>query len=66
MVPQGCRAGERASANRSAGVYVAGLGVPRDDTEAVNGLHKAAEQGEAAAQTALGLEYAEGRGVPRE
>jgi uncharacterized protein len=40
-----------------------GHGVPRDDAEAANWLHRAADQGRAEAQTILGVMYAKGQGV---
>ena len=45
--------------------YLYGEGVRRSDTEAVKWLRKAAEQGDAQAQRALGACYAYGRGVRR-
>src|SRR5689334_2503681 len=42
-----------------------GLGVPKNDAEAVNWFRKAAEQGFAGAQYLLGLMYHEGLGVPK-
>jgi TPR repeat protein len=46
--------------------YHEGQGVPRDDTEALKWICKAAEQNDAWAQNNLGLMYSEGRGVPRD
>ncbi len=40
-----------------------GHGVPRDDAEAANWLHRAADQGRPEAQTILGRMYAKGQGV---
>jgi len=44
--------------------YVAGLGVPQDDAEAVRWYRLAAEQGDADAQFNLGVMYDSGKGVP--
>jgi TPR repeat protein len=40
--------------------------VPRDDVAAAHWYRQAAEQGEVAAQTRLGLMYQDGRGVPQD
>ncbi len=45
-------------------MYYAGQGVPQDYAEAVKWFRKAAEQGNAAAQSDLGFMYAKGWGVP--
>jgi hypothetical protein len=45
-------------------LYANGQGVDQDDARAVELLKKAANSGEAAAQTALGIRYAEGDGMP--
>lgn len=47
-------------------MYRKGIGVPRDDAEAVRWLHKAAVQGHYLAQYGLGELYANGEGVPRD
>ena len=47
-------------------MHTRGLGVSRDDAEAVKWYHRAAEQGDAGAQYSLGVMYAEGKGVPRD
>ena len=47
-------------------MYRNGEGVPQDDGEAVTWYRKAAEQGNADAQTNLGFMYATGRGVPQD
>jgi predicted aspartyl protease len=44
--------------------YARGLGVPRDDQQAVAWYRKAADQGLAAAQNNLGVMYLNGQGVP--
>ena len=46
-------------------MYSEGLGVAKDDTEAVRFYQLAAAQGLAAAQSNLGAMYAEGRGVAK-
>ena len=46
--------------------YDNGRGVPEDDAEAVRWYRLAAEQGEAAAQSNLGLMYEHGDGVPQD
>jgi len=46
--------------------YAFSEGVPEDDAEAVKWYRKAAEQGHAAAQFALGDRYAKGEGVPED
>ena len=47
-------------------MYEMGWGVPQDYVEAVKWFRRAAEQGNAWAQTDLGLGYAEGQGVPQD
>jgi len=47
-------------------MYQQGLGVTKDETEAVRLYRQAAAQGYAAAQSNLGSMYAEGRGVPKD
>ena len=47
-------------------MYGTGLGVPKDDQQAVFWYRKAAEQGYASAQYNLGVMYREGRGVPKD
>jgi len=44
-------------------MYAKGQGVPQDYTEAVKWYRLAAEQGDAVAQSILGLKYAKGQGV---
>jgi TPR repeat protein len=44
-------------------MYMTGLGVGKNATEAANWFHKAAEQGVPAAQRSLGLMYSKGDGV---
>ena len=44
---------------------VGGGGLPQDDGEAVKWIRKAAEQGNALGQNALGVMYQKGRGVYR-
>ena len=46
--------------------YWTGIGIPRDDTEAVRWYRSAAEQGLALAQVSLGFMYATGDGVPED
>ena len=46
--------------------YSIGIGVPKDDAEAVRWYRKAAEQGNANAQFNLGLMYYNGEGVPQD
>jgi hypothetical protein len=45
--------------------YEMGEGVPRDQTQAARWFRKAADQGNAMAQSGLGKAYATGEGVPR-
>lgn len=47
-------------------MYDHGWGVPQDHAEAVKWYRKAAEQGEAVAQSNLGMMYDQGRGVPQD
>jgi TPR repeat protein len=47
-------------------LYGKGLGVPQDYAEAVTWYRKAAEQGYAVAQYALGVGYDRGQGVPQD
>lgn len=49
-----------------AGLYVQGLGVPRDAAEAVHWYRRAAERGHGVAQMNLGDMLARGRGVKRD
>ncbi len=46
-------------------MYGGGHGVPKNDAEAANWLHKAADQGRPEAQTILGVMYVKGQGVPQ-
>ena len=56
-------AGDVNSQYNLAVMYANGLGVLRDDKEAIEWYHKSAEQGFAAAQLNLGVMYANGQGV---
>ena len=47
-------------------MYANGRGVPQDDAEAIAWYRRSAEQGNAVAQSHLGLMYANGRGVPQD
>ena len=47
-------------------MYATGRGVPRDYTQAVQWLRKAAEQGDADAQFNLGVRNYNGQGVPQD
>jgi tetratricopeptide (TPR) repeat protein len=47
-------------------MYLNGLGVPKDDAQAVAWLRKAADQGVAQAQRVLGVKYELGEGVSRD
>jgi TPR repeat protein len=47
-------------------MYFSGQGVPQDYREAAEWFRKAAEQGEAAAQSWLGSMYSHGRGLPQD
>src|SRR5580704_1845274 len=47
-------------------LYHLGLGVPKDDAEAVRWWRKSAEQGDATAQGNLGTAYGLGMGVPKD
>jgi TPR repeat protein len=47
-------------------MYASGRGVSQDYAAAVSWYRKAAEQGEAKAQSGLGLMYANGHGVPKD
>ena len=49
-----------------AGLYLDGLGVPRDQAEGARWYRLAAEQGEPVAQMNLGDLYSRGQGVPRD
>jgi TPR repeat protein len=46
-------------------MYAEGAGVPRNYDEAMKWYRKAAEQGEAFAQSNLGFMYENGKGVPQ-
>ncbi|MBI1732033.1 MAG: SEL1-like repeat protein, partial [Gammaproteobacteria bacterium] len=46
--------------------YAKGMGIEKDETEAVNWYQRAAEQGHAPAQFSLGVMYAKGRGVAQD
>ncbi len=46
-------------------MYGKGVGVTRDDVEAYNWYHKAAELGHPNAQFNLGVIYAKGRGIDK-
>ena len=46
-------------------MYEAGLGVVKDDVAAAHWISLSAEQGNAAAQTVLGLFYDTGKGLPK-
>ena len=59
-------AGDINSQYNLAVMYAKGLGVLRDDKEAIEWYHKSAEQGFAAAQLNLGVMYATDRGVPKD
>ncbi len=47
-------------------MYDVGVGAPQDLAQAALWYHKAADQGQVAAQFNLGLMYANGRGVPQD
>ena len=47
-------------------MYRLGLGVPQDHAEAVKWYRKAAEQGNADAQSSLGAMYGDGQGVAQD
>ena len=47
-------------------MYANGQGVPQDYAEAVKWYRKAAEQGDATAQSNLGVMYEKGQGVPQD
>ena len=47
-------------------MYDKGQGVPQDDKEAVKWYRLAAEQGDAYAQSNLGVTYEKGQGVPQD
>ena len=47
-------------------MYSRGLGVPKDDREAVSWIRRAAEQSLAGAQVNLGIRYSTGDGVPKD
>jgi hypothetical protein len=47
-------------------MYAQGIGVAQDDVQAVSWYRKAAEQGYAKAQFALGLMYEDGKGVAQD
>jgi TPR repeat protein len=46
-------------------MYANSRGVAKDETESVKGYRKSADQGNAIAQTNLGVMYANGRGVAK-
>jgi hypothetical protein len=51
----------------NAGLFYGGsMGSPKDDAEAIKWYRKAADQGNAAAQYAVGSAYFSGRGVPQD
>ncbi len=59
--------GDPVAQNALAGLYYSGDGVPQDDAEAARWYRRAAEQGHAEAQYALGLLiYHIGRGAPQD
>jgi hypothetical protein len=58
--------GHPGARNNLGAAYSNGLGVPRDDAEAVKWFRMAAEQGHPQAQASLGVAYRTGRGVPRD
>ena len=47
-------------------MYTQGQGVPQDYVQAAAWFRKAADQGNAPAQAALGVMYAHGQGVPQD
>ena len=47
-------------------MYATGEGVAKDEVEAVKWIRKAADQGDAAAQFALGVMYEDGTGVAKD
>ena len=47
-------------------MYANGIGVLQDDVEAVRWQRRAAEQGDASAQSLMGLVHEDGRGVPQD
>ena len=48
------------------GMYLYGIGVTKDEVEAVKWFRKTADQGYATGQFTLGARYADGRGVPKD
>ena len=58
--------GEKEAQFRLGGCYNEGVGVSRDDVEAVKWYRKAAEQGYAASECELGVCYQLGLGVPKD
>ena len=58
--------GNARAQNKLGMAYHKGMGVPKDDKEAVNWWRKAAVQGFAAAQYNLGQSYGYGIGVPKD
>jgi len=48
------------------GAYADGVGVPKDQSEAITWYRRAAEQGEPQGQLCLGMVYATGNGVPQD
>ena len=52
--------------NNLGGCYRVGLGVKKDDLEAMKWYQKAADQGVAEAQCYLGIYYGMGQGVPKD
>lgn len=58
--------GDAISQIRLAEKYLRGMGVPKDDKQAVNWFSKAAAQGNAVAQTRLANMYAHGIGVSQD
>ena len=55
----------KALAQLMLGIILSGNKVPQDDAEAAKWFRKVGDQGNADAETALGLMYLAGRGVPQ-
>lgn len=63
MVCNGCRTGDFAAQTNLGVFYQKGIGVKKDEKEAVKWYRKAAENGNAVARANLGQSYYYGNGV---
>lgn len=58
--------GDKRAFNLLGSMYENGVGVPKDEMQAVEWYRKSAEQGDSGAQLMLGHMYEDGRGVPKD